>query len=80
MEPIFNKITTKIKSVQLAQNQYEQYISLLNACYKSVISDVTNELDSLRAGVNQRLASLERTAFLSEMRAKGGRVSRWPLS
>jgi len=70
MEPIFNKITNEIKSVQITQNQYEQYISALNACYESVFYDMAKDLDSMQANVDQRLASLERAVFLSEMRAK----------
>jgi len=73
MEPIFNKITNEIKSVQITQNQYEQYISALNACYESVFYDMAKDLDSMQANVDQRLAGLERAVFLSEMRAKDRR-------
>jgi len=76
MEPIFAKITNEIKSVQLQQTQYEQYISALKTCYESVFLDVAKDLDSTKGtDVEQRLASLERAVFLSEMTSKGGRSS-----
>ena len=80
MEPIFAKITNEIKSVQLQQSQYEQYISALKTCYESVFLDVAKDLDSTKGtDVEQRLASLERAVFLSEMTLKGGRSS-YPTS
>ena len=69
MEPIFAKITNEIKSVQITQNQYEQYVSALTTCYETVLWDVAKDLDSVQSSVDQRLASLERAVFLSEMRA-----------
>jgi len=76
MEPIFAKITNEIKSVQLQQTQYEQYISALKTCYESVFLDVAKDLDLTKGtDVEQRLASLERAVFLSEMTSKGGRSS-----
>jgi len=71
MEPIFAKITNEIKSVQITHNQYEQYMSALKTCYETVFFDMAKDLDSLQASMDQRLASLERAVFLSEMRAKG---------
>jgi len=90
MEPIFKKITDEIKNVQITQTQYEQYISALKACYETVIFDVAQDIDTIQASVDQRLSSLERAVFLSEMRAKGSKspaydgvtklLSKFPLS
>mmetsp|Transcript_22658 Transcript_22658/g.54712 ORF Transcript_22658/g.54712 Transcript_22658/m.54712 type:complete len:1322 (+) Transcript_22658:45-4010(+) len=71
MEPIFTKITSEIKAVQITQNQYEQYISALKVCYETVLWDMIKDLDSMRSSFDQRLSKLERAVFLSEMRSNG---------
>ncbi|KAL3817720.1 hypothetical protein ACHAXA_002480 [Cyclostephanos tholiformis] len=71
MEPIFTKITSEIKSVQITQHQYEQFISALKTCYDAMFLDVVKDLDSIQENFNQRLSSLERDDFVSVMRTNG---------
>ena len=70
MEPIFTKITSEIKSVQIIQHQYEQYISALKACYEAIFLDMAKDLDSMQTSFDQRLSSLERADVVSVMRTK----------
>lgn len=70
MEPIFTKITSEIKSVQIIQHQYEQYISALKACYEAMFLDMAKDLDSMQTSFDQRLSSLERADVVSVMRTK----------
>jgi len=59
MEPIFAKITNEIKSVQMTQHQYEQYISAVKTCYEKLFLDMTNDLDSIQRDYDRRLSNLE---------------------
>jgi hypothetical protein len=70
MEPIFTKITSEIKSVQITQHQYEQYIFALKACYEAMFLDMVKDLDSMQTSFDERLSSLERADFVSVMRTK----------
>lgn len=70
MEPIFTKITSEIKSVQIIQHQYEQYISALKACYEAMFLDMAKDLDSMQTSFDQRLSSLERADVVSVTRTK----------
>lgn len=70
MEPIFTKITSEIKSVQITQHQYEHYISALKACYEAMFLDMVKDLDYIQASLDQRLSSLEQADFASLMRTK----------
>ena len=70
MEPIFTKITSEIKSVQITQHQYEQYIAALKGCYEAIFLDMGKDLDSMQTSFDQRLSSLERADLVSVMRTK----------
>eukprot|EP00986_Skeletonema_menzelii_P009399 scaffold4266_cov139-Skeletonema_menzelii.AAC.23 len=59
MEPIFAKITNEIKSVQMTQHQYEQYISAVKSCYEKLFLDMANDLDSMQRDYDSRLSNLE---------------------
>lgn len=59
MEPIFQKITSEIKSVQTTQHQYEQYISAIMACYDKVLGDVANDMNTMENKFESRLTVLE---------------------
>ena len=59
MEPIFAKITNEIKSVQMTQHQYEQYISAVKSCYEKLFLDMANDLDSIQRDYDSRLSQLE---------------------
>jgi len=59
MEPIFAKITNEIKSVQMTQHQYEQYISAVKSCYGKLFLDMANDLDSIQRDYDSRLSQLE---------------------
>jgi catechol 2,3-dioxygenase-like lactoylglutathione lyase family enzyme len=68
MEPIFTKITSEIKLVQITQHQYEQFISALKVCYDEIFLDMVKDLDSIQERFDQRLSNLEREDFVSVMR------------
>ncbi|KAL7521188.1 hypothetical protein ACHAWX_005879 [Stephanocyclus meneghinianus] len=59
MEPIFQKITSEIKSVQTTQHQYEQYISAIKTCYEHVFADMATDLDTMQSKFDARLTALE---------------------
>jgi hypothetical protein len=59
MEPIFTKITNEIKSVQITQHQYEQYISAVKNCYEKLFLDMVNDLDSIQNDYDRRLSNIE---------------------
>ena len=59
MEPIFAKITNEIKSVQMTQHQYEQYISAVKTCYEKLFLDMVNDLDAMERSYDRRLSNLE---------------------
>ena len=59
MEPIFTKITNEIKSVQITQHQYEQYISAVKTCYEKLFLDMANDLDTIQRDYDRRLSNLE---------------------
>ncbi|KAL7469735.1 hypothetical protein ACHAXS_009996 [Conticribra weissflogii] len=69
MEPIFAKITNEIKSVQISQQQYEQYIAAAKACYEKVFLDMANELDSVQMNFEFRLSTIEER--LSQVHSRG---------
>ena len=60
MEPIFAKITNEIKSVQMTQHQYEQYISAVKTCYEKLFLDMAKDLDSIQIDYDRRLSNLEK--------------------
>jgi hypothetical protein len=64
MEPIFSKITSEIKSVQVTQHQYEQYISAVKSCYQSMFFDMVKDLDSMQSNFDQRLSVIEQTNLM----------------
>ena len=64
MEPIFSKITSEIKSVQVTQHHYEQYISAVKACYQSMFFDMVKDLDSMQSNFDQRLSVIEKTNLM----------------
>jgi hypothetical protein len=59
MEPIFQKITSEIKSVQTTQHQYEQFISAIKTCYEKVLADMANDIDTMQSKFDTRLTLLE---------------------
>ena len=59
MEPIFTKITNEIKSVQITQHQYEQYISAVKTCYEKLFLDMANDLDTIQRDYDRRLSNIE---------------------
>ena len=59
MEPIFQKITSEIKSVQTTQHQYEQFVSAIKNCYEKVLSDMVKDLDTMQSKFESRLTVLE---------------------
>ena len=62
MEPVFAKIATEIKNVQMSQQQYEQYNSAVRSCYESIIWDMASEIESLhtyRQDMDQRMRDIE---------------------
>ena len=59
MEPIFQKITSEIKSVQTTQHQYEQFVSAIKNCYEKVLSDMANDIDAIQSKFDSRLTVLE---------------------
>ncbi|KAL3802076.1 hypothetical protein HJC23_010832 [Cyclotella cryptica] len=59
MEPIFQKITSEIKSVQTTQHQYEQFINAIKTCYEHVLADMATDVDTMQSKFNARLTVLE---------------------
>ena len=59
IEPIFKTLTDKIKSLQLSQSVYDQYIKAVTSCYQRIILDVTNELKTSESVQAERLSLLE---------------------
>ena len=59
IEPIFKTLTDEIKSLQLSQSTYDQYIKAVTSCYQRIILDVTSELKSSEKNQAQRLSLLE---------------------
>jgi len=62
MEPVFAKIATEIKNVQMSHQQYEQYNSAVRSCYESIIWDMANEIESLHTyhqDMDQRMRDVE---------------------
>ena len=62
MEPVFAKIATEIKNVQMLQQQYEQYNSAVRSCYESIIWDMASEIESLHTyhqDMDQRMRDVE---------------------
>ena len=59
IEPIFKTLTDEIKSLQLSQSVYDQYIKAVTSCYQRIILDVTNELKTSESVQAERLSLLE---------------------
>ena len=59
IEPIFKTLTDEIKSLQLSQSVYDQYIKAVTSCYQRIILDVTNELKTTESVQAERLSLLE---------------------
>jgi len=59
IEPIFKTLTDEIKSLQLSQSVYDQYIKAVTSCYQRIMLDVTNELKTSESIQVQRLSLLE---------------------
>ena len=59
IEPIFKTLTDEIKSLQVSQSIYDQYIKAVTSCYQRIMLDVTNELKTSESIQVQRLSLLE---------------------
>ena len=59
IEPIFKTLTDEIKSLQLSQSVYDQYIKAVTACHQRIILDITNELRYSESNQAMRLSILE---------------------
>jgi len=59
IEPIFKTLTDEIKSLQVSQSIYDQYIKAVTSCYQRIMIDVTNELKTSESIQVQRLSLLE---------------------
>eukprot|EP00956_Cyclotella_meneghiniana_P044065 scaffold300355_cov79-Cyclotella_meneghiniana.AAC.1 len=59
MEPVFQKITSEIKSVQSTQHQYEQFVSAIKVCYEKVLADIADDVDVMQSKFDSRLTVLE---------------------
>ena len=51
--------STEIKSLQVSQSIYDQYIKAVTSCYQRIMIDVTNELKTSESIQVQRLSLLE---------------------
>ena len=60
-EPIFKKLADEIKTLQLNQGVYEQFIKLATACYYSVITEVMNDMLVLETNIEQRFSQIEKS-------------------
>ena len=58
-EPIFKKLADEIKSLQINQGIYDQYIKAATKCYHQIISDMASEIVSLQGEQERRLSQLE---------------------
>lgn len=59
MEPVFQKITSEIKSVQSTQHQYEQFVSAIKVCYEKVLAGIADDVDVMQSNFDSRLTVLE---------------------